>query len=562
MTHAKLWILLAVLMILPIDSASAQRLIGGFGAESNKEQLASFAASGVNAQLWVIRAAPQMKLRVDERGRVVMAQMNAHKRENYANYARMAGRHGVDLYVVAAFFQEYVKQLQQLGPYARAVIQGPTRYHPPGEKPAPAPLEERYWLGQLLCEARLVAELSKEHPSIKGFLVDTEMYAGQIMWRWHCSFDDQTLAAVAAVMKRRGRLKAGLDPMQAPRAERYEWLKDNGLLDDYFDIQEELVAGLGRRFRQEIDKINPKLVLGFLPYEANWHSHGWARGLSSPGRPVLICSEAEYSPGFTPRTLSRIANLRARKIPCRYWPGLMIGAFSPKQLAYQARRCLQAADGYWMFTTYSLWQPRPERLRGAYLIKASRDQYWAALKRANEPGVLMPPEQPAWRFESPGNALLTANGFYPGPKVKLPVKVTYSVPPDVPRFGDSAGAKLFDGGHGDAYATVAWYAKKHKQITVVIDLSRQVLAERVLVQVGHTLENWRGPGDGRAALWGSTDGKMYYPISKASTPMSKIDADKLGIRVRFLKLILEARGAPRYGVWALSELAVWGSLLP
>ena len=55
---------------------------------------------------------------------------------------------------------------------------------------------------------------------------------------------------------------------------------------------------------------------------------------------------------------------------------------------------------------------------------------------------------------------------------------------------------------------------------------------------------------------------MYYPIGKASTPMHEIDAQDLGIRARYLKLTFDTDSASKYAVWALSELAIWGRMLP
>ena len=161
-----------------VQPSQTESIRAGFGAEGGEGHLQSFARNGLNAQFWCVRIAPQLRLTLGDQGQVVAAPMDPEVRQKYVNHARAAQEHGIDLYLVTGFFEEYVNQLSQLGPYTRALVQGPTRYISPGEKAAPGPLDERYWMGQLLSEARLAAELAREVPSVRGFLVDVEMYAG------------------------------------------------------------------------------------------------------------------------------------------------------------------------------------------------------------------------------------------------------------------------------------------------------------------------------------------------------------------------------------------------
>ena len=62
-------------------------------------------------------------------------------------------------------------------------------------------------------------------------------------------------------------LEQDASPEQVPREDRYQWLEDNGLLEDYFALAEQRVADIARRFRRKIDAINPDFQLGLLPYE-------------------------------------------------------------------------------------------------------------------------------------------------------------------------------------------------------------------------------------------------------------------------------------------------------
>ena len=544
-----------------IASAETRPIMAGFGAESREDHLVDFARNGLNTQFWCVRIAPQLELEMDTENGVIAAPMDPEKKQGYIDHAQAAHKRGIDLYLVTGFFEEYVAQLAELGPYTKAFVQGPTRYIAPGEKPAPGPLEQRYWLGQLLCEARFAAELSTSVPSVQAFLVDVEMYAGDMMWRWNSSFDDQTFQAVVDRMGEEQLLEQEIQFEHVGRGDRYQWLADNGLLEDYFAIAAQQVADIARRFRREIDAINPDFQLGLLPYEANWFYDGWIRGLVSERAPVLVCSEEEYASGLTTTAFARTARLEKMGINFRYVPGLLIGNFSPKQLGIQARRCLEATNGYWLFTTYSLWQPQPEKLWGAYQIKAPKEQYWAALAQANERET---PLRADAIYSCPGFVLLTNNEHYPEPKVELPLQVTYSMPPDVALYDDLKKTKLFDGAEGDAFGTVAWYAHADREIVVTVDLSRTCRIERIRLVAGHILPNFPAVLHGRIEMLSSSDGDIYYPLAGETllegrgkhTP--SMDYDDLGIEARFIRIVLQAGASLRYSVWAISELAVWG----
>ena len=542
-------------------SWAARPIISGFGAEGDPEHMANMAGSGLNSHFWCVRAAPQMQLTLDEAGRVI-GTLPDEKLQGYIGRAEMAAKYGIDLYMLSGFFAEYITQLAELGPYHKAFVQGPTRYISPGEKGAPGPLEEKYWLGQLLCEARLAAELSLEYASVKGFLVDVEMYGGDLMWRCNSSFDDQTFAAVMARLQERQLVPGGADPAEAQRDQRYDWLVQHNLLKDYFAAQEDLACDVARRFRAEIDKINPSLQLGLLPYEPNWFYNGWLRGLSREGSCVLVCSEEEYSSGYTPTVPATVAYLEEMGVEFRYMPGLFFLKHSPGQLAAQARRCLAAVNGYWLFTTYSLWQKEPEKLRGPYLIQASRGQYWQALGQANTDGYDAGPDL---RYVHPGYVLLTNNKFYVGPKLELPPTVTYSREPDVLFHEDPQGTKLFDGGERRAFGTVAWHVQADEEVSVTVDLTRPLLIERLRLDAGHILSHYPSVVDGSIVIMTSMDGVRYYPI--ADEPLlegrgkstADMDYAGLGIRARYVKVVLKAKHVVTHSVWTISELAIWGT---
>ncbi len=533
--------------------------MAGYDGLGQEENLKTFSQNGLNTHFRSLRIASKLNLKVNSKGQVVTA-TPPEEWKSLINYCRKAEEYGIDIYLIAGFHQEHVDQLEKLGPYNKAVIQGPTRYHGPGEKPAPGPLEEKYWLGQLLSEAKYAAELSKSYPNVKGLLIDVEMYAGQIMWRTHCSFDDQTYQAV---MQKLGKKKPGLNPSKVAKDNRYNWLLENNLLEDYFSVEEQLVTDIARRFRSEIDAINPDFELGILPYEANWFYDGWIKGLSTPTSSVLICSESEYSGGLAPSAFAKIDRLKKKGANFRYLPGLMPKYYSPKQFGIMAKQCLDLTAGYWIFTTYSLWQPEPEKLWGDYLIQAPAAQYWQSLAKANKSQSSAVSEETGTEYNCPGFSLLTKNKFYSGPKAALPVKVNYNTSPNVVLYRESKESKLFDGADYEPFGTVAWHAVKGEEIATVIDFSRPIDIQKIRLKAGHTLAASPSVLSGVITTAISLDGKVYYPVGeeklfkgfKISKPFTY---DTLGITARFVKISMKAEDVSEHSVWAFSEIAVWG----
>ena len=531
----------------------------GYAATANRDYNQLLLDSGLTTAIWAIRPGPAMELRLDDAGRVSSAGIDQGMDRGLRRYARLAGQQGLELYAKVGFYQDYVKQLKALGPYHQAFVQGPTRYLSPGEKPGPGPLERKYWLGQLLCEAQYIARLSLEHPHLRAFLVDVEMYAGGIMWRWNSSFDDQTFQAVMKLLAAGGRAQLAESGRPVDAAKRYEWLEGQGLLEAYFEGQSRLVEGIAVEFRKAVHAINPRLQLGFMPYEGNWFYQGWARGLGTKDSPVLICSEAEYDRGITPSTRGSAKRLGRMGISARYLPAFHFLHWSPSQLADQAVLANEQFNGYWLFTTYSLWQPKPEALWGPYLLQADRGQYVAALAAANAGQVEAVPGP--YHFAS--GKLLTGNSHFEGPRSQLPLSMVYSVQPDVPFYQDPGKHKLFDGIELDSAGTVAWRADRNESIVVDVDLGRPVRLGRLLLRAAHQLSEHPRFTKGTITVLTSHDGKAFYPLSKRmlvdGMPADLLIRENLGIAARTVRIEMTTEQAKPHAVWAISELALWGS---
>jgi hypothetical protein len=62
--------------------------------------------------------------------------------------------------------------------------------------------------------------------------------------------------------------------------------------------------------------------------------------------------------------------------------GVWLKRWTPRELPDGVRTILDRSDGYFVFTTYSLWL-EPGQLAGPYELRGSPDGYWRALLEVN-----------------------------------------------------------------------------------------------------------------------------------------------------------------------------------
>jgi len=553
--------------------------------------------SGLNTMMFQSRIGGVGIFEVDAAGTVRMTGLNPQdspnkiplsREEDYVEFLQAADRYGVDVYLMEIFYIGEKRVLDTLGPSAKAFIGGYTRYTPFGPTEAPAPLEGKYWLGMLLESAKFAARLSLKCPRLKGLLFDTEMYGGGgMLYRTNCSFDDQTWSAACARMREHNRLPGGARPEEVAIAERYRWLEGGGLLEEYFQAQEDLVAEMARRFREELDAINPRFRAGMYPWLGNWFSNGWMRGLGTEQAPAIVLSAQEYGGLHAPDTLANIAQTRRLNANVRFLAGFMVhsGRHTPASLGRNIQRANalgeQGVDGYWIYSTTPVWQHEPEiidqfRQPGArrldWWITAPGAQFWEAIGRANATTNL--PESELYRpgcLPPAGSVLLTGNSFYPGPRSSVAVKLTCEPPPDLPFHTQGTEMIL---GPGEA----AWKPRAPGDtITVTADFGGPVTVDKLFLLAGHHSDEFF-PIGGTLYLSTSLDGHAWLDFAemqisgsqKLRMPFGQEDYgfvnELLGITARYLRLQFQQTDpapdfpnvAKTFGAFAIGELAVWG----
>lgn len=241
------------------------------------------------------------------------------------------------------------------------------------------PLEERFWreylLPEMLERARLAADPDLQ---LDGLWIDFELYSTVTGQRYYTNacYCDHCMALFAE--------HKGITLPALANDQRAGWLAEHGYAQEYQLFLGTRVEQFAREVREQVHAVEPNLLLGFYPTPHDWSLMAVARAFSTPELPIILWATDTYG-GGGPNNVPDNWRERyaAEGINARYCAGLLLRAYSAKNLAaniyYTAAKC----DGYWLFTTYTLWKPVEEHTGDYYLAAGTPEEYWAAIRRAN-----------------------------------------------------------------------------------------------------------------------------------------------------------------------------------
>ena len=230
------------------------------------------------------------------------------------------------------------------------------------ESSVACPLDSLYWRSALLDRA---GEYLAARPDLKRIAVDLELYAGSS--RHH--FDAGACRCPVCLAEYGAGRPIG-DPSQL-----------SGLMGWEEGRVEHIVTGL----LQEFAAAHPGIAIDVLDLDfASFVHRGVARAFARAGVPVADYSESTYAVGGGPvgRARSRLSRLGLPSAPVI--GGLWLKRWAPRDLPPAVASIEAVADGYFVFTTFSLWQD-PGKLTGPYTLLGDRASYWRALAQANTP---------------------------------------------------------------------------------------------------------------------------------------------------------------------------------
>lgn len=453
-------------------------------------------------------------------------------RKEYVDELVKIAEHAADRGIRTIFISIYnldkmKPTLERLG-FSKAYVEGPWRYVSAGQKEDASPFDKVLWEGLIGAHGEHIARLSLIHP-IYGIMYDTEHYGGGMMYLQGCGYEDDSFVPY---LESRGIDKTADD---APAGTRYEYLKNNGLLYDYWDYLEERAYRQGRTLAKRWHSINPDLVLGIWVLFDNWFSNGFLRGLGGEV-PSLGLSHCSYISGsFQEKAMAEY--FESRNPNLKYMPGFL-NHYEAKDMEYHVQLSLEATGGrYWILGPQRILKDpnyrgalsraydKATKIKTAY-DKPAVDLDYTIKIRNGEPYLEVQTAQKKKSFEQRplltlrsvrgGAALceklpmeLTDDGRY-GAEVKLNRLLTnnnfqadgfrsglcyeYKPVPHRILYEDTDHTKLIDGRAYGFFGTTAAWEKDVIHAEVVLDLHRPYRITRVaLSQPGKLEDSFGGP---------------------------------------------------------------------
>jgi hypothetical protein len=225
------------------------------------------------------------------------------------------------------------------------------------------PLDTSYWVSAFLDRTDEVLEAL---PGVQAIAIDLELYEAG---RGH--YDAGACRCSACLSEYTGLPEGQVGAAQA-------W-KLSGMLSS----QE---ARLGAWLTQLMTRFaarHPGVEVGVLDLDFDSFVHrALARALDRARIPTVDYTERTYAPNT-----GTIAGARARLDALGFQEAKVVGGlwlkrWTPGQLRSGVRTVAQSADGYFVFTSYSLWMHQ-SLLAGPYTLQGAPAAYWRALKEAN-----------------------------------------------------------------------------------------------------------------------------------------------------------------------------------
>jgi hypothetical protein len=230
------------------------------------------------------------------------------------------------------------------------------------EEPAVGcPVDSLFWQSVLFDRSEETLAIA---PAARRLAVDLEIYTSPRLHHYdagpcHCAPCLDEFGVVARA-RRRAAEPAGLEAWQERR-----------------------IAALLAPMFARVAAAHPGVEVAIFDLDLDSFVHrAVARALVAGGVPTADYCEKSYGVGAAalPGVRARLAVLGHARTPVI--GGLWLKRFPPDGLGAAARAVMARADGYFIFTSYSLWLA-PDRLTGPYVVPGARADYWRALAAAN-----------------------------------------------------------------------------------------------------------------------------------------------------------------------------------
>jgi hypothetical protein len=186
--------------------------------------------------------------------------------------------------------------------------------------------------------------------------------------------------------------------MQIDGWNRFHWLNDRDLWDDYLALAQDRLAALAREYLRRAREHTPGAVCALaLPetsghYDDSWYYRGWIEGFGTADLPALVCSQQTYGAPFSPTmAIDPGRRLRERGLHLLFVPGLATIWHTPEQLARRTAQNLAHTPGTWYYhgnywfgehLAEDIYEPRTPGVEGGFAVP----HYIEALRAVGVPG--------------------------------------------------------------------------------------------------------------------------------------------------------------------------------
>ena len=207
-----------------------------------------------------------------------------------------------------------------------------------------SPLDRRFWESEIFPVLKAEAKFSKTHPSVAGVIIDLEMYPLDY-WYFTNGFDFGDLAfdLYLQELDRRGEAEPAAQARALGSMERFDWLVERGLLQDYWTVLMREAERIGRALRDEVRAVNPALILGFYAaaMPTGWFYEGLLRGASDAEQPVLLLT-FQHAPEVELEQALRDG------IYLLHGGAILLGQVKSSELRDVIHARLAREEGYWL----------------------------------------------------------------------------------------------------------------------------------------------------------------------------------------------------------------------
>jgi hypothetical protein len=294
-------------------------------------QMAKYAATGLNT-LYFMVADDWWRMRNDEEA------LDAFREKVEATLAA-AKEHDIKI-LLGGFLPE--RRAWMDDEYPTALVDGTGE-----EYKVTAPLDPDIMRDNLTRPGKFIAEFAKEYPdTMVGFMWDFELYGHrELLVTENYSFDN--LSWSTFLSQRRAKLGTrGLyaDAKEVATKFRFRWLERHGLLEDYYEVQEDAIYKLTRDAKREIDQVHPGLFWSFYTagIPQSWYYRGIFRALGDKQDRVLLVT-------YEARGLQQSSYWQELGVNLIHGPGTLMNIPDETEWVPALTMFMEEESGYWLF---------------------------------------------------------------------------------------------------------------------------------------------------------------------------------------------------------------------